>query len=833
MLSKGTKLLGAMALWAVAVWGAGPVREIGSGESGALQGRNIALWHSHGRYYDSGEDRWKWQRCRLFGTVEDLYTRSYVVPLLVPMLENAGAYVWLPRERDESDFEVVIDPDGAYACNGYAEHNGKQKWQAAETGFGLPTATLSPGENPFRLGAARQIKAAHDKLASAFWSAGISRTGDYAVYVSYPALDKAVGDAHYTVHTAAGDRRFLVDQTMAAGTWVYLGRFPFEASGTEQRIVTLTNESATGGWVGADAVRVGGGMGSVERGDRVSGMPRWAEAARYWLQYAGMPEEVYASEENDYRDDIFCRPQWVNHLKETMKVPIDMTLAFHSDAGTLGGDSIVGTLGICFTDKKRGKFKDGRSRKASQRLAQEIVGSVVGDIRQLYDSTWTQRPLKDARYIEARIPETPTLLLELLSHQNLADMRYGLDPQFRFDVARAVYKGILRYLAPNKEVQPLAPQRLSLTSLAAGSYVLQWKPRADPLEPTAMARDYIVEVREGFGPFKKLTETADTMLIVNIPQGEICSYRITARNRGGRSFPSEVLAAGHVADSKGDVRVVNGFTRVAGPDVFVAGDMAGFGIPAPGVAPGQDWSYTGMQYNFDRTAPWADDDQPGFGASRANMEAKPVYGNSFDNVIAHGEAIMAAGYSFDSQSVEAFEADSRQPQAVDLILGLQKETKIGAGQRQASHKVFPAALQERLRQLAGNGSRLFVSGSYVASDGGAESFLSEVLGVGLRSANASGVGSVSEVRSAYSLEFPGATFTYSDRIGQRPYAVTCPDAIIPVAAGAAIVMRYDENQSPAAVAFVADTHRALTLGFPFEAVEQRNVLMKQILNFLK
>ncbi|MCK7533309.1 MAG: hypothetical protein MZV63_20900 [Marinilabiliales bacterium] len=33
------------------------------------------------------------------------------------------------------------------------------------------------------------------------------------------------------------------------------------------------------------------------------------------------------------------------------------------------------------------------------------------------------------------------------SHQNLADQRYGLDPRFRFHVSRAVYKGILRYLA--------------------------------------------------------------------------------------------------------------------------------------------------------------------------------------------------------------------------------------------------------------------------------------------------------------------------------------------------------------------------------------------------
>ena len=64
-----------------------------------MQGRTLAIWPSHGKYYDNG---WKWQRPRLFGTVEDLLSRSFVDPYLVPMLENAGAYVMLPRERDFS-----------------------------------------------------------------------------------------------------------------------------------------------------------------------------------------------------------------------------------------------------------------------------------------------------------------------------------------------------------------------------------------------------------------------------------------------------------------------------------------------------------------------------------------------------------------------------------------------------------------------------------------------------------------------------------------------------------------------------------------------------------
>ncbi len=56
-----------------------------------LQNRHIALWQSHGYYYEQKLLRWEWQRARIFQTVEDLYTQSYVLPFLVPMMENAGA----------------------------------------------------------------------------------------------------------------------------------------------------------------------------------------------------------------------------------------------------------------------------------------------------------------------------------------------------------------------------------------------------------------------------------------------------------------------------------------------------------------------------------------------------------------------------------------------------------------------------------------------------------------------------------------------------------------------------------------------------------------------
>ncbi len=77
----------------------------------------------------------------------------------------------------------------------------------------------------------------------------------------------------------------------------------------------------------------------------------------------------------------------------------------------------------------------------------------------MFDPEWTRRGFWDKPYSEARRPNVPGMLLELLSHQNLADMKYNLDPRFRFAVSRSVYKGILKYLSyvENREyaVQPL------------------------------------------------------------------------------------------------------------------------------------------------------------------------------------------------------------------------------------------------------------------------------------------------------------------------------------------------------------------------------------------
>lgn len=841
-----------------------------------LDGANIALWQSHGWYFEPKLNRWEWQRARIFQTVEDLYTQSYVMPFLMPMLRNAGAYVMSPRERDTNLTEIIVDNDGSFAHPGYSDD--AAAWSdAGVPAFAYRRAKLRNDENPFREGSARKattVKRA-DKATTARWNATIPTADDYAVYVSYAALPNATTDARYTVLAADGEHEFTVNQTMGAGTWIYLGHFPLEAG--EQTVVELsTLGSKAGRAISADAVKIGGGMGNVERIvkeplDSInyryvgSGYPRFTEGARYFLQWAGAPDSVYtpSGNVNDYNDDYRSRGLWVNWMaggssmlpgREGLGVPIDLSFAFHSDAGTTRDDSIIGTLGIYST--ANGKLGNGSTAMASRDFTDLVMTNIVDDVRAQFEPAWTRRGMWDKSYFEARVPAVPAMLLELLSHQNFADMKYGLDPEFRFTVSRAIYKGMLQFLAHRDGrpyvVQPLAPHAFAISTTAEeGRYLLSWEATPDSLEATAMPAYYLVqETINNNGAFRTIAKVTEPEYVYDAPDSAIHCFRIIAGNDGGVSFPSETLALRYDENDAQPVLVVNGFTRLSAPDWFDSGEIAGFyDTRDHGVPYIEDISFIGSQFEFRRDIPWMDDDAAGFGASRADYEDKVVAGNTFDYVYTHGEAISAACRGFISSSVEAFCRNGAQPgQTIDLILGKQKETAKGRGVYGTKYKTFPAALQERLREATKGGSSVFVSGSYVATDlwdnphSSAEvaeadkAFAREVLGYNWRVGQATVEGGAYEVDTRFPA-FTGGNYSFAQTLNSDVYAVESPDSFFAAdPKRGCTLMRYTENNLVAGIAFQGDGYRTVVLGFPFETIDSmaaREGLMNQILNFFK
>ena len=822
-----------------------------------LAGRHLVVWPSHGWYYEASLGRWEWQRTRVFTTVEDLLPFAFVTEHLAPMLERAGAHVILPRERDTQRHMVIVDADTP--SSGYAEAGGG--WRTSPTGF-AHRPPYADGVNPFELGSSRETSAAA-RGGRAVWTPDLPEAGDYAVYVSYAAGDGRTDAARYTVRHAGGEAAFLVNQTMGAGTWVYLGTFPFEAGAAGA--VELTG--AGSGTLSADAVRFGGGMGDAERGGATSGRPRYVEGARYYMQFAGAPPSVVTpggEPDADYRDDYQGRAEFVNWLTASPRggdgfgptghaddpglgVPIDLSLAFHTDAGVTPGDATIGTLVIYNTlgMDSTGTFPNGTSRLANRDLADRLRRQLVGDIRARYDSSWAQRDLWDRPYSEATRAKVPSVLLELLSHQNAADMRFALDPRFRFDASRAIYKAIGRFLAGQRGVpfvvQPLAPTHLAV-ALEGDAVRATWRPQRDALEPSAFPDSYVVYQRLGAGGWDAGTPVARPSVTLPAPRpGEVLSVRVSAVNAGGESAPSEVLAVGRGEGPP--VLVVNGFDRVAPPAFVDEGGLRGFASwRDEGVPDGLDASTTGDQFDFHDGEAWRDDDSPGWGASHADLETTLVAGNTHDAVVAHGRALLAAGRSFASASDEAVESGAVELvgyPVVALALGEEKTTPWPSPRDPRPHAfaAFPAPMRAALASYLDGGGRLFLSGAHWATDTAGETgedslgvaFLADVLGVRWRTDHAARAGRLEA--TADGLLPRGTALTYAHRRGPDAPSIEAPDGVEPAGPAGRTVLRYAENQISAGVA----TDRVVALGVPFESVRQpeaRAALMRAVLDAL-
>ena len=844
--------------------------------SKGLSGRHIALWQSHGRYFEAKTDRWEWQRAPIFRTVEDLYTQSYVVPFLMPMLENAGAYVMSPRERDPQPCEVVCDNDAAFdgprgeglrRKGSYAETG---RWTDAGSGFADAKPFYTGSDNPFTMGSARQVEV-KDGKARAEWTPDIPERGEYAVYVSYKSLPNSSEAARYTVRHLGGESRFIVNQRIGGGTWIYLGTFTFAAG--KGGSVTLDNGIPEGyqvrnkAVVSADAVRFGGGMGKIGRGRedapaeeyRISQVPAFVEGALYNMQWSGLDMALFDEWETDYTKDYAGRGRWTSYLaggsraipgEEGLGIPFDLSLAFHSDAGTTPNDSIVGTLSIySLTAVDKTTLPDGTSRYACRELADYVQTQLVNDIRSEFEPEWSRRFLWERSYSESRTTGVPAMLLELLSHQNFADMKYGLDPAFRFTASRAVYKGILKFLANRYgcayAVQPLPVQDFAVQfadGLARAE--LSWRPTEDPLEPTALPRGYLLRTRVDDGAFDSGTviegiSRADGKLSVRvaIEKGHVYSFQIVAFNDGGRSFPSETLAIGvpRGASEAGKVMIVNNFTRVSAPAWFDTPTFAGFdGGHDGGVAWGYEINYLGPQYQFRRELPWVDDDNPGFGASYINEAGKRIPGNTFDFPAVHGRAFFQEGYAFASCCASAFSTDGSLRDgyaAIDLICGKQVTTPMGRGAVANRYQVFPAPLQAALRDYTAAGGNVLLSGAYIGTDvwdqvypvtvdaaytEGAKSFVQEVLGYQWLTDYATAEERILPYRNDKAVLRQPLSFHRLPCAGV--YHVESPDGILPADERGSVILRYGDTDISAGVAYQGEGYRSVALGFPIEVL---------------
>lgn len=811
--------------------------------SHGLFDRHLSLWASHGRYYDGKKDRWKWQRPNLFGTTEDLFTQTIVIPYLIPMLENAGAVVFTPRERDWQKNEVIVDNGG----RGYVEDSGKETWKTAqEKGFAYHAGTYRDGENPFTQGTARAVKAT--KKADVSWASyqpNIPQGGKYAVYVSYQSLKNSVSDAQYIVMHKGQRTVFKVNQQMGGGTWVYLGTFDFDRGNNEFNRVVVTNSSSESGVVTTDAVRFGGGMGNIERGGSCSGMPRCLEGARYSAQWAGAPYSVYSSKNgsDDYGDDINVRSNMTNWLAggstyvptlEGKKVPIELSLAVHSDAGyTTVNDSIIGSLAICTTSFNDGRLNSGVSRMVSHDFADSLLTGLQRDISGKYRK-WTRRYLWDRNYSETRKPEVPSAIIETMSHQNFADMRRGLDPNFRFTLARSLYKTILRFVNGNHSVpsvvQPLPVSNFRIERNSSGGLRLSWIAEKDEQEPTAVPTSYIVYTSEDGMGFDNGTVVYTSSFDFEAKKGVNYCFKVTALNRGGESFPSETLAAylSKSAHAK-DILVVDGFSRLSGPAVVDDYSRQGFDLGSDiGVSYGLTAGWNGRQQCFDKSRAGSEG-EGSLGYCGDELAGRFIMGNNRDGSVCHVKDIaMSGAYNVVGCSLEALDNNLVKLDhysLVDIAFGLQRND----GHSLVVYKTFSETLQSKLRSYVKSGGRILVSGAYVGSDmtqPHERSFMSDVLKTTFTGTDTNAGNNM--------VDGLGLSFDIIRQINDRHFAATSVDRIAACDGRSFAAMRYQDG-STAGVAYDGTDYKSFVMGYPYECINNvrtRQQVMKGLLGFL-
>jgi hypothetical protein len=807
-----------------------------------LKGKHLCVWASHGKYYNVKKDEWSFQRPYLYCTTEDLFTQSFVVPYLIPMLENAGAVVYTPRERDWQKNEVIVDNDMGDDNGTYIENNARFEWESGPNGFCQTHAVYTDKQNPFLEGSYRQIEATNNKrqLSSATWIPEINESGDYAVYVSYKTLPNSVSDVNYAVVHQGITTNFKVNQQMGGGTWLYLGTFHFDKGRNEQNCIYITNHSSYRGVITADAVRLGGGISNIARSDTFminpiqSGLPRCIEGARYTAQWSGFPYEIYSKDGmDDYSDDIRTRSYVENYLTRGsaylpgdsgLCVPLELSLAIHSDAGFRKDLSYIGTLGIYTTGFYENVTGAGLSRLTSRDLADIVMTQVTNDLSNTYGQ-WNRRQLFDKNYGEARDPQVPAMILEMLSHQNWQDMRMAHDPNFKFTMARAIYKGVLKYINivhQNADfcIQPLPVKDLSAIVNASSNEVrLSWSPTEDVLEPSAQPTHYIIYTSVGNKGYDNgmLLSANETSVTLSVEPKVLYRFKVCAVNEGGKSLSNQEVCAYISSPNCKNILMVDGFQRIAGPLPVDNDSVRGFRLDLdPGVIDVKSPVYCGYQHLFSK-ASWNT-----IGDSGNELEGLILAGNTHDYCTRYATDILSSGVDYNISSCVSSAVptiNTASFQLINLIFGAQKTD----GYSLVKYKTFTPELMSAISSYAARGGNLLLSGAFLGVDmqtSEERSFTQNVFKYYYEQSL--------PLDSIDCISGMNTSFQVYHTPNEIHYWVRSAD-VLRGTDDSFCTMLYKKTDLPSAIAYQGTERRALTFGFPLECIIDENV-RKSIIN---
>lgn len=761
---------------------------------GALSGKIVFMNSGHGWTFDP--TYWRLQRPTLNEMNED-YGNLDQLNFFAQYCFNAGATVVSMRPLGQQTNEVILDNDDAGVTFVGPWSNSSQS-----------TFWGSPGDVPYRF-----ASLSASETATATYTPNILVAGIYPVY-TWVLSGSDRGEQLYRIRHTGGESWVRVPHHMVGNGWIYLGEYHFNAGANAALgsvVVSNLRGSAQGSVIIADAIRFGNGMGSIDRGGGVSGYPREHENMRYWIQAnlaQGQATSLYDGGGDDEQDSWSAPPKMSAHMnREAAGTVLDrMHISFHSNAG--GGR---GTVALITSDPT-----------PHQATLAEIVGGEVNDDLVALGSP----PLEAAWFNKSGHTytggygeidgstfgyEMPATIVEVAFHDNATDALLMRDPKARAAVARATLHGIVKFMnqvdtnnPPPLAFLPEPPTNLRAIATSNGAIALAWTAPASSGGSQAPTNYVIYRSANGIGfgqPVSVGNITSHTLS--NLTTGVDYYFRITAANAGGESMPSETVGC-RIATTNNAPRVlvVNAFDRFDR-----TGNLRHNVVP-------KNWQQPGNTGSIERVV--------------------PHWNNSFANVVAHGQALAAAGWAFDSCQNEAVANNQ-------IFLTNYTAVIWAAGNESTASETFSSIEQSRINSYLAAGGGLFASGAEIAYDLDRPSgptaadrlFLQSKLHAAY---NADDSGTYTTAVAPGGI-FAGRSGSAFDNGNNGIYWVKTPDVLAPVGS-ATVALNYSGGTGGAAAVQYAGamgSGRVVFFGFPFETITsatRRAEYMSDILEFL-
>ncbi|HEY1377558.1 MAG TPA: N-acetylmuramoyl-L-alanine amidase [Gemmataceae bacterium] len=772
---------------------------VGTQPAGGLAGKIVYLVGGHGYTADNlGTGAWTFQRPETNDMIEDLGNQDQMT-FLADYLFRAGATVVPLRPVGHQTNEVVLDNDDPGVT-----YSGTWSNSTSTVYFG------SAGDVPYRF-----ANTSLTETAYARYRPTIPQAGFYPVYAWAASGGNRAADQLFRVNHAGGITEVKVNLRRVGNGMIYLGTYYFDA-GTSGYVDVSNRSSATGSVVIADMIRFGNGMGDIDRGGGVSGLPREDEASLYWIQWEvdhsqGIPASTYRALSNDADANVSAPDRYAAYMNREADGALSdrVFVSFHSNAGS--GTS-RGTLGLYNGNNDITTQTPNQFLLASS-LGQEVNDDMVAQAG-LYEHNWfnagtnTTLDRSDIEFGEINNhyinDEFDATIVEVAYHDNQLDAELMRDPRVRDAVARATYQGLIKYFrgvdgnATPATALPAPVTGVRAVSNAAGSVTVSWVPPASNSYLGDTATGYRVYASTDGYAFDGGTAVAGgATTSVTLPGPALPGYdpntpyyfKVVAVNAGGESPGSEVLAALPNGGPK-QVLIVDGFDRL------------------------------------DRTQ---DPKQP-FGAAGNTVDrVRPRQSNSRDYTVQVASAIQAArpGVRFDSTSNEAVISGAVNLNNYQMVVWI-------LGEESTVDHTFDATEQAKVESYIASGGNLFVSGSEIGWDLDAQNHGRTFYRTTLKGTYVADDAGTYSVNGSAGGIFAGLSLAFDN--GAQFYDAEFPDVISPQA-GAQTAMTYPNGASGSAAIQAAGTGGrgdVVMLGFPFETITtaaNRTAVMGRVLNF--